>query len=143
MDSEETDGGTKGTDSAYNNIAGRMRSFLEAYSQSGRLKESLQRAGIAPNTHYRRLESNPAYRAAFAQAQKRLVDVIEDELFRRGVDGESDAILMFLARGHMPDKYRDRASLDVSGTINLAEKIKLADQRLLTVKRIDSPPDAA
>jgi hypothetical protein len=44
----------------------RLRAFLDAYSKTGRLRRSLETAGISHNTHYRKLASDPAYRAGAA-----------------------------------------------------------------------------
>jgi len=116
----------------------KMQEFLEAYAVTGRVVHACAIAGIHRDTHYYHLETNPAYRAAFEQVQQQLPDMIEDEIFRRAIDGESDALLMFLARGAMPDKYRERATVDVSATVNLADLLTSARGRLIEIK-----PDAA
>src|SRR5215510_12673110 len=112
----------------------RLRVLLETYAATGRVKQACAVAGISRESHYKRLETDPAYQKAFARAQQQLGDVIEDELFRRGIDGESDALLMFLARGFMPDKYKDRSSIEHSGTINLAERLQAARARLIALE---------
>ena len=108
---------------------------MAAYATVGRVDKACKIAGMSRETHYQKLRNEEAYRAAFAEADHRFRDVIEAELVRRAIECESDTLLMFIARGAMPDKYRDRASVDVSGTINLADRLKVADQRLTAMKR--------
>lgn len=111
-----------------------LRVFLDSYAATGRVRRACEVAGISRELHYHKLASDLAYKKAFTQIHQQLADVIEDELFRRAIEGESDAVLMFLARGFMPDKYRDRALIEHAGTINLAERMKAADQRLLELQ---------
>src|SRR5215510_6352347 len=80
----------------------RMRVFLQVYAATGRINHACEIAQIDRKTHYLKLAGDPAYQKAFAQAQQQLADVIEGEIFRRAIDAESDALLMFLARGFMP-----------------------------------------
>src|SRR5262249_43924339 len=119
-------------------LTAKVLRFMAAYSTVGRVDKACKIAGMSRETHYQKLRKEEAYRAAFAEADQRFRDVIEAELVRRAIDCESDTLLMFIARGAMPDKYRDRASVDVSGTVNLAEKLNSARHRLIAVK-----PDAA
>jgi hypothetical protein len=116
-----------------------MRKFLEAYAATGRVAHACDIADISRETHYHKLETDSGYQQAFARAQQQLADVIEDELFRRGIAGESDALLMFLARGFMPDKYKDRSAIEHSGSIDLVERMRAADQRLIALQR-NAPP---
>jgi hypothetical protein len=44
---------------------------------------------------------------------------------------------MFLARGAMPDKYRERISTDVNVTVNLAERLMNARKRLIEMRKHD------
>ncbi|HKE24969.1 MAG TPA: hypothetical protein VKB88_21555 [Bryobacteraceae bacterium] len=116
----------------------KARKFLEAFASTGRVDQSCAIAGYSRETHYQKLKTDEAYRAAFAAAEGRFADVIEAEVVRRAIDCESDALLMFLARGAMPNKYRDRASVEHSGTIDLAEHIQQGRRRLLEMKRDES-----
>jgi hypothetical protein len=124
----------------YKTTAARMRVFLEMYAITGQIQHACRIAGIDRKTHYNKLAGDPAYQKAFAEAQKQLADVVEGEIFRRAIDGESDALLMFLARGFMPDKYRDRTSVEHSGSIGLeiAERLQTARERVIAMRRNDA-----
>lgn len=130
----------------------KIRKFLAAYAAVGTVRQACAIAGLSRETHYHKLETDPVYQKAVAQAEKQSCDLIEDELFRRAIRGEpepifhqgeqvatilrkSDALLMFLARGAMPDRYRERVTAEVSGTINLVERMRSADQRLIAIER--------
>jgi hypothetical protein len=119
-----------------------MRVFLDAYSRNGDVRRSCEIAGIAWKTHYRKLASDPNYQQRFALAQKQLDDLVDGEVFCRAIEEKSDSVLMFLARGRMPDKYRDRASIEHSGTINLAQILE-AEQRVVRMKERDAGNPAA
>jgi hypothetical protein len=105
--------------------------------------------------HYERLERDPAYQKAFARAKGELSDIIEGELYRRAIHGEkepvfykgrkvatvtrrSDAPLMFIARGAMPDKYREHVTTEHSGSVEIVERLQAARRRLLEMRPNDS-----
>ena len=86
--------------------------------------KSCRLAGISPQTHYNWLAADPDYKAAYLEAQERSLDVIEQEIIRRGVKGLgadhlsgahyrpsgcSDNLLMFLAKPR--SLYRDNPQL--------------------------------
>jgi hypothetical protein len=127
---------------SYKDIPSRLRNFLDGYAKTGRLEQSCVNANLPPKTHYRRLAADPVYQEAFAQAERKFADVVQTEVVRRAFDKESDTLLMFLARGFMPDRYRDRTSVEHSGTINLAQILE-AEQRVVRMKERDAGNPAA
>src|SRR5215831_17108393 len=142
MDVQET---TKSTDStentqilsnpSYPGTPQRMRAFLEAYTRCGRVNKACEIAQIDRTTHYLKLAKDQRYQQAFAEAQQRRADMIEDEIVRRAIECESDTLLMFLARGAMPERYRERISTEVTVNVHLADRIKAADERMLERQR--------
>ena len=103
----------------------KKRALLASYSQCGNLSHAAVTAGCDRRTHYDWLHTDSAYAAAFEQAKAMACDRIEQEIHRRGVEGweepvyhggqqvgvvrrYSDTLLIFLAKGMMPAKYRDR-----------------------------------
>jgi len=123
----------------YKNTRARMKDFLEAYTKCGRVNRACEIAEIDRGTHYHHLANDAEYQQAFAEAQRRRADLIEDEIVRRAIDCESDTLLMFLARGAMPERYRERISSEVTVNVHLADRIKAADERMLELKRNASP----
>ena len=118
-------------------LSAKVRRFFEAYATTGQVARACEIARMSRQTHYLKLASDPAYQEGFAEAQKKLEDLIEDEIFRRAIECESDPLLMFLARGAMPDKYRERISTDVNVTVNLAERLMNARKRLIEMRKHD------
>jgi hypothetical protein len=39
----------------------------------------------------------------------------------------------------MPDKYRERTSVDHTGSIDLVERLRTANERLIAIKRKNDP----
>jgi hypothetical protein len=48
---------------------------------------------------------------------------------------KSDVLLMFIARGAMPGKYREHVVQEHSGRINLVERLEAARARLIAMRR--------
>lgn len=106
----------------------KKRRVLQHYiNTGGQVGKSCRLAGISHQTHYNWLAADPDYAAAYALAQERSLDVIEQEIIRRGVKGwkepiiyqgkvtghvrrYSDNLLMFLAKRRDP-LYRDNPQL--------------------------------
>jgi hypothetical protein len=132
----------------------RVQLFLEAYRTTASVAAAAQIAGIDRRTHYRKLGTDESYQKAFRVAQEEVSDVIEGELFRRAVHGEkepvyykgkrvgailrkSDPLLMFIARGAMPEKYREHTSIEHSGSVDLVQILE-AQQRVVRMKERDA-----
>jgi hypothetical protein len=120
----------------------KLRVFLEAYGKTGRILRACEMAEISFVVHYRRLQSDPVYRTAFEEAEQQAAQQLEDKVYDYAVDGELQAALALLKR-FRPNLYRERASLEVSGSIDLVERMKAADQRLQVLQRNDPPASAA
>jgi hypothetical protein len=84
--------------------------FIEAYRASGIVRLSATAAGIDRDTAYKRRRRDPRFAADWAQAEQDAIDILEAEARRRALGG-SDALLMFLLRGHRPALYRERVDV--------------------------------
>jgi hypothetical protein len=104
----------------------KKRGFLAAYSQCGNVTRAAEAAGCDRHSHALWLKKDTDYYQAFQEARAMACDRIEQEIYRRGVEGwdepvwyegrqvgmlrrYSDTLLIFLAKGNMPEKYKDRA----------------------------------
>ncbi|WP_461365396.1 hypothetical protein [Candidatus Darwinibacter acetoxidans] len=122
-------GGGEGGGRAFEHLDDvKKRRVLQHYiNTGGQVGKSCRLAGISHQTHYNWLANDPDYKAAYALAQERSLDVIEQEIIRRGVKGwkepiiyqgkvtghvrrYSDNLLMFLAKRRDP-LYRDNPQL--------------------------------
>lgn len=105
-------------------VAGKKTAFLAAFAQCATVSSAAEAARVHRNQHYRWLQ-DPEYQQAFEQARETAVDALEAEAVRRAVHGRnepvyyqgkvvgtvqrySDILLIFLLKGAMPAKYRDR-----------------------------------
>lgn len=128
----------------------KKRRVLQHYvNTGGQVGKSCRLAGISHQTHYNWLAADPDYAAAYALAQERSLDVIEQEIIRRGVKGfkepiiyqgkvtghvrrYSDNLLMFLAKRRDP-LYRDNPQLALG--LKAAGDVKIS----LSIPRPDEP----
>ena len=110
----------------------RKRAFLAALAHTGNVTQAADITDIARSAHYQWLEADPVYVAAYkdameqaaqrleAEAKRRAVDGVEEPVFYQGkqcgvIKRYSDALLMFLLKGAMPDKYKERTSTELTG----------------------------
>ena len=110
----------------------KKRAFLTALAHTGNITEAADIAHIARSAHYQWLEADPVYAAAYKDAMEQAAQRLEAEAKRRAVEGVeepvfyqgkqcgvirrySDVLLMFLLKGAMPDKYKERTSTELTG----------------------------
>ena len=110
----------------------KKRAFLTALAHTGNVTKAADIADIARSAHYQWLEADPVYAAAYEDAMEQAAERLEAEAKRRAVEGVeepvfyqgkqcgviqrySDALLMFLLKGAMPDKYKERTSTELTG----------------------------
>lgn len=104
----------------------KQNAFLAAYAKHGTITHSAREAGIAPAYHYKWLDIDPDYPSLFKAAHQEAVEALEREARRRAIEGVeeptgwykgepggfvkkySDTLLIFLLKGALPDKYKDR-----------------------------------
>lgn len=98
--------------------------------------------GISRARAYEVYQAEPDFAKQWDAALKEGVESIEAEMHRRAFEGYagrpvvnqgqivaevteySDTLAMFLARAHAPEKYRDNASLEIKGTLNVVDAIR-------------------
>ena len=112
----------------------KKRAFLAAFSEVGTVTRAAEIAGVCRKSHTNWLKADPDYVEAFALAEQQACDRLEQEARRRAVEGVdkpvyqqgkkcgvvreySDTLLIFLMKGAMPDKYKDRVSQEISGKL--------------------------
>lgn len=85
----------------------KKRALLAAFAKTGQLSQAARAARMDDRMHWHWLKKDPAYAAAFVEAQHMVGDMLEQEAIRRAKKG-SDTLLIFLLKGAMPAKYRER-----------------------------------
>lgn len=104
--------------------------FLEALIEhGGNISEACLRSGMARSTVYKLESEDVQFKAAFREAQRHGLEVLEDEARRRAFSGTykpifhqgkqcgaikeySDTLMIFLLKGGMPEKYRENLKVD-------------------------------
>ena len=98
--------------------------FLNALVEYGTIRRAAKECGLSRQAHYFWMQDDE-YRTAYAKAREMANDLIEEEAYRRAVEGQdvkvyykgeevgakkiySDALLALLLKGAFPDKYKDR-----------------------------------
>jgi hypothetical protein len=106
--------------------------FLSAFAQFGNVMRACRESGADRRTVYKWKAGDPAFADAFADAEIESVEHLENEAYRRAVEGTdkpvyqggalvgtireySDTLLTLLLKARAPHKYRERASVEHSG----------------------------
>lgn len=114
--------------------------FLAAFAELGTLTHAAARVGTGRSSHRYWMEHDPEYPGLFAEAAHQANDNLEREARRRGIEGVekpvyqgkelvgtireySDTLLIFLMKGALPTKYRERVEITMDVT---AEAKRLA-----------------
>jgi hypothetical protein len=134
----------------------KRRAFLCAYSRLGSKARAAEVVGIDQSTIYtRQWREDPEFQTALERARVMAVDVLEDEVQRRAVEGirkptgwhkgkpggfvreYSDLLLMFKTKAMLPEKYRDRTEL--RGSLATLDVTKLTDEQLAPIAAGEHP----
>ena len=112
--------------------------FLAAYARYGNIGYSAAQVGVHRNSVYQWLERDEKFAAAFHQAEAAAVEVLEQEAWRRAVEGSpyertsywhgepvgtdrkieySDALMTLLLRARAPEKYREKLDVNVQQVV--------------------------
>jgi hypothetical protein len=109
--------------------------FLETFRENGNIKAAAKAANVNRSTVYDRKQSNADFAALFAEAEADAVDTLEEEAYRRAVTGTqepvyyqgevcghvtrySDTLLIVLLKARAPEKYRENAKVEHSGSVS-------------------------
>jgi len=125
----------------------KKRAFLCGYVLTGSKVRAAEAANISAAVLYTpRWQEDEAFQAAVARARIMSADVLEGEAHRRAVEGVerpvgwymgepggyvreySDILLMFILKGLLPDRYRER--VDVRGVLAHIDLRQLPDEML-------------
>lgn len=113
--------------------------FLKALAATGNVRRSAETAEVSRAFVYEQRVGDLAFAAAWDAALDQAAPVLEEEMWRRAVDGVdepvfgrvgkdqdgqigvvrkySDALLTTLAKAAKPEKYRERQQIDVTASL--------------------------
>lgn len=118
----------------------KKEAFLAAYAEVGTITKACEIAGCSRSSHLRWLKDEPDYPERFKEAEQHACDRMTEEARRRAIDGldkpvfqggkkvgvireYSDTLLIFLMKGAMPDKYKDRGQYEHSNHVDVKFQI--------------------
>lgn len=122
----------------------KLTAFCAALAETGIVKRACDAIGVSRQTAYNWREDIPEFATAWDKAMRIGVSALEDEAHRRGFEGVdepvfhqgmacgsvrkySDTLAIFLLKAHAPEKYRERTSVEMSGSLEIN---KLSDDEL-------------
>ena len=133
----------------------KQRALLAAFRETGNVRLACEAAKVGRSSHYRWLEDDCEYRAAFDLVKLQAADILEQEAYRRAVEGieepigwyrgvaggtvrrYSDVLLMFLLKGLLPERYRERR--DLRGSFAHIDLKQLPDELLARIAGGEHP----
>jgi hypothetical protein len=135
---------------------GRRERFLKALAETGIVTLAAEVVGVSRARVYQVQKEDLGFAAGWAEAEEQAADALEAEAWRRAVDGVreplvsggklvrgddgqplsiqrySDQLLTLLLRAHRPDRFRDRAAVEIDISDRLAERLEAARRRAIT-----------
>ena len=110
--------------------------FFEHFRITGNLTESAELAEVGRALVYYHLERYDDFKTQFENAEQESHDSLEREAYRRALEGVeepvfyqgstcgairkySDTLLIFLLKARRPNKFRERADLNLSGGLTV------------------------
>jgi hypothetical protein len=105
------------------------RAFLLAYIECFQVTKAARHAGTSHQHHYYWLDRDPVYAQAFEVAKQLAIEGLEEVAVKRARDEDrpSDVLLMFLLKGNLPDKYKDRFQVEHRGAVELYQRLATLD----------------
>jgi hypothetical protein len=84
---------------------------------------------VTRRVHYFWRDRDPVYAAALEVAKQLAIEGLEEEAIRRARDEDrpSDSLMIFLLKGALPDKYKDRYQVEHKGAIELYQRLASLD----------------
>lgn len=136
---------------------GRLEAFLEALSELGNVSRACERSGVSRSAVYDRRRKSEDFANAWDRAEEEGTEVLEQEAFRRALEGVpkpvyykgievgavqqySDRLLIELLRARKPEKYRERFRVDANLTGNIGVR-DLTREQLLKIAGKALPED--
>ena len=106
--------------------------FCKYLADTGNVTKAAQAINVSRTCCYEHKDEDPLFAEAWQNAVDQAVDELEEEGRRRAFEGTlepvfykgkecgyirkySDTLLIFLMKGHRPEKYRERSHLEVTG----------------------------
>jgi len=139
----------------------KQRAFLAAYAATGCLRTAAEAIKIDRKRHHEWTKNDATYEKAFEAVAEDIGRDLEIEAIRRAMGAKSpmyyrgkpvktgrggrtvyeveysDQLLITLLKRFRPALYRERTTTEVTGSIDLVDRMQAARKRLIEMKRND------
>jgi hypothetical protein len=88
--------------------------FLAVFRDTCNVSEAARAAGVGRRTVYDWRDADPAFAAAWDEAEEEAVDALEAAARKRAMES-SDRLMEILLKAHRPAKYMDRSKTEITG----------------------------
>jgi len=142
----------------------KQRAFLAAYAATASVSAAATAARVMRSQHYRWLEQEE-YRRAWDDTQEEAAQTVEDEAIRRAVNGVkrpvlykgapvktgrrilyeytySDTLMVALLKRFRPALYREHVTAELTGSIEIIDRLQSARKRLIEMQKNDVASNA-
>ena len=147
----------------------KKRAFIAAYRVCLNVRSACEAVKIRPHSHYDWLRDDAVYRKAWAGVQEQIPQALEDEAIRRAYEGVKRVLyykgkpirtgrgrnariayetlydtplLIALLKRFRPDLYREHMTTEVTGSIDLVERLQAGRARLQEMRKNEQPDRA-
>lgn len=108
--------------------------FLEKYRECGTRLVACRAVNISRKSIYDWEKNDPEFAAAMREAEKEVVEILENTALQRATSGGSDQLLMFLLKALDGNKYSERIRHEFT-----SKTLDLAVHEFLEVIRMNVP----
>ena len=88
--------------------------FLAAFRNGGNVRAAAHAAAVDWSTVYKARKREPEFAAAWDTAEQEALDLLEGKAMQLALAGDT-RLLMFFLRTRRPERYGDRARLELTG----------------------------
>ena len=90
--------------------------FILAIAEGSTASSAADIAGVSRRTPYNHKRDDPKFAVAWADAERRQLDGVEEALYKLGTESKNVAALIFWLKNRNPDRWKDRQDLHVHKT---------------------------
>ena len=144
--------------------------FLAVFRRVVNVTAAAAAAGIKPEDHYGWIRRDTVYRASWETVQDEAAQALEDEAVRRAFEGVkrpvlykgkqvrtgrgrhskilyhteySDQLLLAVLKRYRPALYRERTVTEVTGAVEIIDRLQAARARLIKMQGNEQPTGTA
>lgn len=103
--------------------------FLAALKAGASVSKAATDAGIPRRTAYNWRDADKTFAESWDDAIEEGTDRLEDEGVKRGL-ATSDTMLIFMLKARRPEKFKDRAHVDIDLAVGRGSRMEAALKRL-------------